>query len=88
MFATPFAPETPKCVTLPCMITRTIIYRDADLDQLAAFIDYMAEEAAWAVRQITMLEPVHPIQVEATSDEGAHTTKVLTVLVVYEREKP
>ena len=43
------------------------------------------EENDWSVRQIEILEPVSLLMVEATPNEGAHTKKILTILVVYER---
>ena len=61
--------------------TRTVIYTDTDIIHLATAIDYMADQAGWAVRHTEVLTPVH-VQQQA----GSEATMVLTILVVYERE--
>ena len=76
------------CVTLACMITRTIIYRDTDFLLLDQAIDYMSEQARWAVRAVEVLEPVHEVKRNASGPDSVRVlVKVLTVLVVYERER-
>lgn len=77
--------QTPKCVTLLGMRTQTIIYRNVELDHFYASIDHM-ESKGWSIRHILLLEPV--IEVKKVLPVGAASMmiKILSILVVYERD--
>lgn len=67
------------------MYTETRFYRSMDLYDVARSIGEM-ESNGWNVRQILILEPVIEVKKELPVGSPRQTVKVISLLVVYERE--
>ena len=68
------------------MYTETHLYRDIPLTAFSRNIT-QAETSGWSVRHTEMLELVHEVKQSVDKDTLPVTVKVLTALVVYEREQ-
>jgi hypothetical protein len=68
------------------MYTQTIIYKDADLSHIWASTNHM-EETGWSVRHTEVLAPISEVRKSRGPDKEPVTAKIISILVVYEREQ-
>ncbi len=67
------------------MRTQTHIYLDHEVEALPLTFD-RTEETGWSVRSVLILEPISEIKKELPAGTARQTIKIISLLVVYERE--